>query len=78
MELEIEHTDEVAQSDSTTSKRRRKSTSQVWDEFEKLCTTEDGRLEVRCKWCFHSYNIVGSHGTTNLLRHLNSCDKREV
>ncbi|KAA8546764.1 hypothetical protein F0562_003193 [Nyssa sinensis] len=44
----------IEQSSSTTSKRKR-TTSKVWDNFEKLSITADGKQKASCKKCKQEY-----------------------
>ncbi|XP_039169031.1 uncharacterized protein LOC104444289 [Eucalyptus grandis] len=49
--------------------------SNAWSKFEKF-TDGDGISKAKCKWCEVTY--MASHGTKNLLRHLDTCPNREV
>ncbi|KAA8519967.1 hypothetical protein F0562_014223 [Nyssa sinensis] len=64
----------IEQSSSTTSKRKR-TTSKVWDNFEKLSITADGKQKASCKKCKQEYIADAKSGTSNLLRHLTCCPK---
>uniref|UniRef100_A0A5B6YQP7 BED-type domain-containing protein n=1 Tax=Davidia involucrata TaxID=16924 RepID=A0A5B6YQP7_DAVIN len=73
-----EHSDEQDfEQSSTTSKRFKRTTSIVWDKFEKLPINVDGRQKAMCKMCKHEYVADSKSGTSNLLRHLTTCPKRE-
>ncbi|XP_020250890.1 zinc finger BED domain-containing protein RICESLEEPER 2-like [Asparagus officinalis] len=62
--------------DESTSKRKRRQTSKVWDHFTKLSTDNDEKTKVQCNMCNHIY--VGGHGTKTMLRHMDSCPKRNL
>ena len=65
-------------STSAGAKRSRRSTSAVWQDFEKVMREEDG-VQVRyakCNTCKHEYTAKSSGGTGHLLRHAATCKKK--
>ncbi|CAL5407581.1 unnamed protein product [Camellia sinensis] len=66
----------VQQRSSNISKRPRRSTSAVWDSFEKLPITIDGRQKARRRNCEQEYAADSRSGTTNLLWHIRNCPKQ--
>ena len=54
------------------SNKRRRLTSKVWDEMEKIQTSEGPK--VQCIHC--GKNLKDDCGTSHLRRHLNICRKR--
>lgn len=68
--------DNIEQCSSSAAKRPKRSTSSVWDEFEKLPRGADGKIRAKCIFCGLQY-VVGESGTSNLLRHREKCPNRE-
>ena len=71
--MSIEHDDvESNEISVSSSKRQRKTTSVVWDFYEKLPldTDPDNRLRAKCKKCGIIFLADSKAGTTNLKRYL--------
>ena len=49
-----------------------------WDGFDTVVMTTDGRKKVKCKWCAQTYLLKGNSGTSNMLKHFESCKWREL
>ncbi|XP_020258635.1 zinc finger BED domain-containing protein RICESLEEPER 2-like [Asparagus officinalis] len=60
----------------TISIRKRRAKSKVWEYFTELPVDSDGKAKVQCKKCDQVY--VSGYGTTNMLRHIHSCPKRDI
>ena len=63
-----EENDEYGDTVSSAPKRTRCRTSSVWSDFEILPKGSDWKERAKCKKCQNSF-VVGSSGTTSLLRH---------
>jgi hypothetical protein len=62
------------------SKRSRPSTSPVWEDFQKIYKTINGkrvRYGAKCIHCNKQYSGLSSGGTGHLRRHWNKCEKRK-
>ena len=58
------------------NKRRRKSTSPVWEHFEEIFEMRRGkevRVGAKCKHCKKLYSGLSSGGTGHLTRHIPKC-----
>ncbi|OMO78499.1 putative Zinc finger, BED-type [Corchorus capsularis] len=60
------------------SRKKRKKTSKVWDVFQDLGKTADGKDQVKCKYCSIVLNYDSKYGTCNLLRHCDTCLRRDT
>ncbi|XP_020263297.1 uncharacterized protein LOC109839280 [Asparagus officinalis] len=60
----------------TLSIRKRRAKSKVWEYFTELLVDSDGKAKVQCRKCDQVY--VSGYGTTNMLRHIHSCPKRDI
>jgi hypothetical protein len=63
-------------SDVDGKKRKRICTSKVWQDFEPLYKTVDGkkiRYGGKCHWCKCTLSAVSTSGTGHLLRHQRDC-----
>lgn len=70
---------EVPSSASTPSgKRKRKTTSQVWSNFELLPLAEDGKKRCKRVKCCVVYLCDSSYGTHSLRRHVLNCSRRDT
>ncbi|GLT27125.1 hypothetical protein SLA2020_021510 [Shorea laevis] len=54
------------------------STSVVWEHFILISTSEnkDGVRKGKCKYCGKEYICTGTHGTSNMRRHVPKCPRR--
>ena len=71
----------VEQSSCSSSNRHRRSSSIVWETFEKLPLDAEGKQKARCKLYTDriSEYVAGSRsGTSNMLRHISSHNKGET
>ena len=71
----------VEQSSCASSKRHKRSSFIVWDNFEKLPLDSEGKQRARCKLCINritDYVADTRSGTSNMLRHIISCHKGET
>lgn len=60
-------------------KNKRKLRSGVWEHFDIISTNVDGVKSCRCKYCGHVYSKVSSKNETgNLIRHLDSCPRKNT
>ena len=71
-----EETYEFDESTSSVYKRTRCRTSTVWSEFELQPISDDVQQKTKCKRCHCTYT-AGDNETTNLLRHVKKCLKRD-
>ncbi|WOL19965.1 zinc finger BED domain-containing protein RICESLEEPER 2-like [Canna indica] len=58
--------------------KKRKERSKVWTQFDKLSVSEDGIEKFRCKYCLMNFTCRTKSGTSHLLRHMESCKKRDT
>lgn len=71
----------TAQSSSTTSgnKRGRKSSSDVWNDFEQLFKDVNGkkvRYAAKCNYCKSQLSAASVAGIGHLIRHRKACDAK--
>ena len=57
-------------------KKKKKKTSDVWDDFVKLHIDDDEICKTICQWCEKDYVADSHNGTTSLHRHLLKCPKQ--
>lgn len=55
----------------TTSQKKRKLRSAVWNDFERIC--DDGQITATCKHCKKSLLGSSKSGTSHLKKHLEHC-----
>jgi len=60
------------------SKRKRKHTSVVWNQFEMLPTGTNQELKAKCKECGVVYMANSKNGTGSMRRHMESCVRRDT
>lgn len=68
-------------SDGDVKKHKRVCTSKVWQDFDPLYRTVDGkkiRYGGKCHWCKCTLTAVSSSGTGHLLRHQRDCKDWEL
>ncbi|XP_024028942.1 zinc finger BED domain-containing protein RICESLEEPER 2-like [Morus notabilis] len=63
---------------TTISKRKRKHTSVVWNQFERLPMGADQELKAKCKECGVVYMANSKNGTGSMRRHMQSCVRRDT
>ena len=62
----------------TAARRKRKCTSDVWDDMDKIFASEKGtqvRVGARCHYCKKEFSARSSIGTGHLSRHLVKCKR---
>ncbi|XP_039143918.1 zinc finger BED domain-containing protein RICESLEEPER 2-like [Dioscorea cayenensis subsp. rotundata] len=57
--------------------KKRKKTSKVWDEFKEV-TLSDGTKKAECIHCRHQLGLLNSGTTTQFIRHLKVCVRRQL
>lgn len=71
----------INDNDGADTKRKRPSTSEAWNDFEKIYEVINGkrvRTGAKCFHCGQVYSGKSTIGTGHLLRHIKSCDKRKA
>ncbi|XP_039117780.1 zinc finger BED domain-containing protein RICESLEEPER 4-like [Dioscorea cayenensis subsp. rotundata] len=57
--------------------KQRKKTSKVWDEFKEI-TLSDATKKAECIHCRHQLGLLKSGATTQFIRHLKVCVRRQL
>ncbi|GMP21649.1 hypothetical protein CsSME_00000006 [Camellia sinensis var. sinensis] len=67
----------VPENNNPFQKKTRKRTSKVWNEIKEV-VFPDGTKKAECMHCKTRFAISPTGATTQLLRHLNNCARRQL